>query len=200
MKSIPYIALFMLMTMLAACSSDLPTTPVQATDPAGLTDKSRGRPGMPMGQFIHANKEALGRQTFRGATMLERAAWLYRDDNDGRFPSYAFAPNEAGMTLVDYLPGGNRLWNPFVGVRSNPVEGAASTEGEIGYMSIVDEQGYIVGYTITAQGVHDPLQYLVLEYDPRGTGMIDASGADGPIHTIPGPGYGHGSADSKGRS
>ena len=166
MKSIPPIVLLLLAVLFASCSSDHPLASDSPTDPGTRTDKSRGRPGMPMGQYLHANKEALGRQTFQGAYMLERAVWRFAAENGGVFPSAVYDDNEAGKRLTDYLPGGNQLWNPFVGVRSNPLDGFADMAGDIAYISVLDDLGYIVGYSISARGVSYPLQYMELQYYP----------------------------------
>lgn len=41
--------------------------------------------GEPIGHYLHANKEALSRQTFQNAFKLERAFWKYAADNNGAF-------------------------------------------------------------------------------------------------------------------
>lgn len=166
MKTISYIVLALSLTILGSCSLEQATSPGPPLDQENPTDKSRGRPGMPMGQYLHANKEALGRQTFQSAYKLERAVWRYAAENDGEFPVTPYAPNKLGKSAIDYLPGGQQLWNAFTGVRTNPVDNAAAVSGEVGYVSIFDGQGYLVGYSITAMGIDYPYQFLELEYYP----------------------------------
>ena len=39
----------------------------------------------------------------------------------------------------------------------------AGYSGQVGYLGIFDQQGYLVGFTITAQGVYYPYQFLRLD-------------------------------------
>jgi hypothetical protein len=41
--------------------------------------------------------------------------------------------NSVGLTLVDYLPDGMLIENPYTGQRTEPVEGVASEPGQVGY-------------------------------------------------------------------
>jgi prepilin-type N-terminal cleavage/methylation domain-containing protein len=56
-----------------------------------------------------------------------------------------------GTTILDLLPGGVRLENPFTQAGSEPVNAAAANPGETGYQAIV-QGGVNVGYTITGFG------------------------------------------------
>jgi type II secretory pathway pseudopilin PulG len=57
----------------------------------------------------------------------------------------------AGSTMIDMLPKGVRLENPFTKVNTEPVNAPATNQGETGYQPIV--QGVTnVGYTITGFG------------------------------------------------
>jgi hypothetical protein len=49
------------------------------------------------------------------------------------------------------LPGGQRLENPFTHANTEPINGAAATEGQTGYQPI-QQNGVNVGYTITGAG------------------------------------------------
>lgn len=150
--------------MLGGCSDPGPVAVNDGQVPEPIGDKSRGRQGTPMGQYLHANMEARGRQAFQTAYKLERAVWSYAADNGGVFPHILGGENTAGLRVFDYLPGRKYLWNAFTGVRDNPREGAALHEGEVAYLPLHDERGYVVGYRITAQGAYDPPQYLTLDY------------------------------------
>lgn len=57
----------------------------------------------------------------------------------------------AGMTILDMLPGGLRLENPFTQAVTEPVNAPAVNPGETGYQPIV-QGGINVGYTITGFG------------------------------------------------
>ena len=57
----------------------------------------------------------------------------------------------AGDRLIDLLPQGQLLVNPFTKVNTEPVNGAAATAGQIGYVPIV-LNGVGSGYTITGSG------------------------------------------------
>lgn len=56
-----------------------------------------------------------------------------------------------GTTILDLLPGGGRLLNPFTMVATEPVNAAAANPGETGYQVVV-QGGMNVGYTITGFG------------------------------------------------
>jgi hypothetical protein len=165
MRSRTTIPLLIILLLLFGCSTDPALAPPAGEGPPAGAGKSRGRPGMPMGQYLHADFEAWGRQAFGQAYKLERAVRRFAADNEGFFPVSLGTPNAAGRTLRDYLPGGKLLWNIFTGVRSNPVFAEAASPGEVGYMAIMDPGGHPVGYTITAFG-KDPGQFLVLQYVP----------------------------------
>ena len=58
----------------------------------------------------------------------------------------------AGQTIVDMLPGGVLLENPFTRISSEPVNAAAAANpGETAYNPVV-QNGVNVGYTITGAG------------------------------------------------
>ncbi len=56
-----------------------------------------------------------------------------------------------GTTILDLLPGGARLLNPFTKAATEPVNAAAANPGETGYQVLV-QGGINVGYTITGFG------------------------------------------------
>lgn len=57
----------------------------------------------------------------------------------------------AGDRLIDLLPGGILLMNSFTKASTEPINGAASNPGEIGYVPVIDN-GVGSGYTITGSG------------------------------------------------
>ncbi|MBN2184857.1 MAG: prepilin-type N-terminal cleavage/methylation domain-containing protein [Candidatus Krumholzibacteriota bacterium] len=56
-----------------------------------------------------------------------------------------------GDTLVDMLPNGQLMSNPFTRTATEPIDGTASTSGQIGYLPHT-VSGIRVGYTITGFG------------------------------------------------
>lgn len=50
------------------------------------------------------------------------------------------------------LPGGALLTNPFTKAATEPVDGAAASAGQTGYVVVTDANGTNVGYTITGFG------------------------------------------------
>jgi prepilin-type N-terminal cleavage/methylation domain-containing protein len=57
----------------------------------------------------------------------------------------------SGDRLIDLLPGGLLMMNPFTKVTTEPINGAAANPGEIGYVPVIDN-GVGSGYTITGSG------------------------------------------------
>jgi hypothetical protein len=72
--------------------------------------------------------------------------------NDGWYPiDIASDTTQGGHTLIDFLPEGTHLENPFTGEQTEPVDGYADEPGEVGY-----QMGYHPAipscYTITGFG------------------------------------------------
>lgn len=66
-------------------------------------------------------------------TLLE-AVEAFAIDRGGWYPANSDSDTTAtGKTLIDYLPGGERLINPFTGLKDQPVDSIPSSPGEIGY-------------------------------------------------------------------
>jgi hypothetical protein len=72
------------------------------------------------------------------------AAEFYAEQNSG-----IYSPNTAG--LQGNLPGGRLLMNPYTLADTEPVDGAAATPGQIGYIPVV-QGGWNVGFVLTAFG------------------------------------------------
>jgi prepilin-type N-terminal cleavage/methylation domain-containing protein len=71
--------------------------------------------------------------------------------NDGFYAANLADVTPVGETIIDLLPGGALLENPFTRAATEPVNGAAANPGETGYQVWVDG-GMNVGYTITGFG------------------------------------------------
>ena len=67
---------------------------------------------------------------------------------------YAAGVANFAQALPDTDGDGNadQLVNPFTNVATEPVDGAAATPGQTGYVPIVDAGGVNIGYTITGFG------------------------------------------------
>jgi len=61
-----------------------------------------------------------------------------------------------GESIIDLLPGGALMTNPFTKVADQPLD-AASAAGDTGYAVIDDASGTHVGYNITGYGKDDVL-------------------------------------------
>ena len=58
----------------------------------------------------------------------------------------------AGDRLIDLLPNGVMLQNPFTKANTEPVNGVAANPGEIGYAPVVNG-GVALSYSITGAGI-----------------------------------------------
>ena len=81
---------------------------------------------------------------------VQLAAEDFSVRNDGVYASN-LADAAPGQTLVQLLPGGVLLANPFSRADTEPVDGLAAGEGQTGYLPIV-QFGTNVGYSINGVG------------------------------------------------
>lgn len=101
---------------------------------------------------------------------VERFAML----NDGIYPSDVGADcTPLGETVIDLLPEGYLLVNPFTLAATEPVDGSAANAGETGYMPVC-MCGINSGYTITGVGAEAGTVILVLSYEyiPEGCASV----------------------------
>lgn len=78
---------------------------------------------------------------------------VFAAENRGNYPEdVASDLSEGGHTLVDLLPGGALVVNPFTGEATEPVDGRAAHPGEIGYEPLLRGYYFNRGYTITGFG------------------------------------------------
>ena len=84
--------------------------------------------------------------------LVQEAAENFAADNNGIYAGGLADANSAGNTLIDYLPDGRLLRNPYTGAETEPVGAAAGTPGQVGYVVVVDHTGTNSGYTITGWG------------------------------------------------
>jgi len=73
--------------------------------------------------------------------------------NDGVYAADLGTTLMTGETLIDLLPGGAPLQNPFTLAVTEPIVGAAATVGQTGYSSVdPDGDGNPDGYAVTGYG------------------------------------------------
>jgi prepilin-type N-terminal cleavage/methylation domain-containing protein len=87
---------------------------------------------------------------------VQLAAEDFAVQNDGVYAANTGDALPNGDTLIDLLPSGALLENPFTRADSEPIDGAAATVGQTGYI-VVDDNGDGVndGYAITGYGEHE---------------------------------------------
>jgi hypothetical protein len=82
---------------------------------------------------------------------LQSAVEQFAEENDGVYPDNVDADtSRAGHTVIELLPAGG-FENPYTGSASAPVNGAADSPGEIGYVPVA-EGDWNVGYVVTGFG------------------------------------------------
>jgi prepilin-type N-terminal cleavage/methylation domain-containing protein len=79
--------------------------------------------------------------------------------NEGFYAANLADITPSGDTIIDMLPGGILIENPFTRLATEPVNGAAANPGETGYQVLMDA-GMNVGYIITGFGRHGQILRL----------------------------------------
>ena len=104
--------------------------------------------------FISMQARAKEASTKSNCHTVQLAAEDFAVQNDGVYAADTNADATAsGDTIVDMLPGGVQLENPFDKTVSVPLAvGPAAAPGQTGYVPVVDASGANVGYTITGFG------------------------------------------------
>jgi len=95
-------------------------------------------------------------------TLLE-AVELFAIDNGGEYPESVDSDISAtGKILIDYLPGGDKLINPFTGIKDQPIDSMPSSPGEIGYYKYqYNDAFYFNVYFIQGFGANS----IIIEHD-----------------------------------
>ena len=102
--------------------------------------------------FINMQARAKEAAVKSNCHTVQLAAEDFAVQNDGVYAAgVASTTTPAGQTIVNMLPGGARLPNPFTKAATEPVDGTAATAGQSGYAPIA-QNGINVGYTITGVG------------------------------------------------
>jgi hypothetical protein len=93
--------------------------------------------------------------------LVQKAAEAFAADNGGQYPSDTSVDAiPSGDTLIDLLPDGTLLENPFTLAATEPANGAAATPGQVGYVVITGPGGSRDGYVITGWGKSDTIVVL----------------------------------------
>jgi type IV pilus assembly protein PilA len=101
--------------------------------------------------FISMQARAKEASTKSNCHTVQLAAEDFAVQNDGVYAAN-LADATPGQTIVDMLPGGALLENPFDKAGAGqPIDGAAVAPGQTGYAPIL-QGGVNVGYTITGFG------------------------------------------------
>lgn len=99
--------------------------------------------------------------------MVRWAAELFASENGGVYPSDVDIDSTPfGNTLIDFLPGGYRLQNPYTMSLTEPFNATAANPGETGYIPCI-YGGINRGYTITGVGRHGGVVIITIWKDPQ---------------------------------
>jgi len=102
--------------------------------------------------FINMQARAKEAAVKSNCHTVQLAAEDFAVQNDGVYAADVDSDTTpGGDTIVDMLPGGARLENPFTKAATEPVNAAAANPGETGYVPVA-QNGVNVGYTITGAG------------------------------------------------
>jgi len=111
-----------------------------------------------------SNEAALEDSVRENCLRVQVAAERFAALNGGVYASDADADcTPEGRTIVDLLPGGAFLMNPFTRACTEPVSGCAANSGETGYVP-VSQGGVNVGYVITGVGAEVGTVIITLVY------------------------------------
>jgi prepilin-type N-terminal cleavage/methylation domain-containing protein len=102
--------------------------------------------------FINMQARAKEASVKSNCHTVQLAAEDFAVQNDGVYAGNVgveAAPN--GDTITDMLPGGVLLENPFTKAATEPVDAAAATAGQTGYLPVA-VGGVNIGYSITGCG------------------------------------------------
>ena len=95
----------------------------------------------------------LDRLVMASCYTVQAAAEAFAAENNGVYADdVGVDATPAGNTLIDFLPGGANLENPFWKALTEPVDGLYNNPGATGYADMKDASGTPAGYTITGTG------------------------------------------------
>ena len=89
--------------------------------------------------------------------IIQIAVEDWSQENGGEYPTRQ--PGKCGRVLADRLLARRSLANPFHLAKTEPVDGAAAAQGQVGYLPI-HADGWSEGYVVTAYGEHGEILNL----------------------------------------
>ena len=102
--------------------------------------------------FINMQARAKEASVKSNCHTVQLAAEDFAVQNDGVYAADVGVDTApSGDTITDMLPGGTLMENPFTKALTEPIDGAAATAGQTGYVPVL--LGAVeIGYTITGVG------------------------------------------------
>jgi prepilin-type N-terminal cleavage/methylation domain-containing protein len=102
--------------------------------------------------FISMQSRAKEASVKSNCHTVQLASEDFAVQNNGVYAADLSDALAGGETIIDLLPNGANLENPFTKAADQPVDATAANPGETGYVVIDDASGTHVGYTITGFG------------------------------------------------
>jgi prepilin-type N-terminal cleavage/methylation domain-containing protein len=103
--------------------------------------------------FLNMKYRAQEASVRKNAHVTRLAAEDFSVQNDGVYAATLASALPTGETMIDLLPDGALLINPFSNVADSPINGIAANTGVIGYLSIdSNADGSPDGYSISGFG------------------------------------------------
>jgi len=92
-------------------------------------------------------------QVIANCYIVQQAVEAFAANNSGIYPDNEDRDTDlSGNTVIDLLPGGTHLWNPYYERYTEPSYGLALNPGETRYVRTTDDSGIAVNYVITGFG------------------------------------------------
>jgi len=101
--------------------------------------------------FINMQARAKEASVKSNCHTVQLAAEDFAVQSDGVYAGTLADVTPSGDNIIDMLPGGINLTNPFDRGIDQPIDGVAAGEGETGYV-VVAPSGTNIGYSITGCG------------------------------------------------
>jgi len=132
------------------------TTPWGASSPvANFRVTGYGANGNVVAELSHDPSDPLllrDDSVVQNCETVRDAVEVFASLNDGWYPGGLWDTTPGGDTVIDFLPSGTLLDNPYTGVPTEPTSGVAVLFGQTGYLVRRGPQERNAGYTITGYG------------------------------------------------
>jgi len=100
-------------------------------------------------------------QVVANCYIVQQAVEAFAADNNGVYPHDEYGDrNLSGNNVLELLPGGGPLENPYDGSYSEPRLGIAAFPGQTGYNKTSDANGVPVDYVVSGYGESEVILYL----------------------------------------